>query len=95
MPDSPFSKITRTTRWQNRVLFGVLPLAIFLIAVLLWGSERIFEQEQGRLALNFSAIVGSLQEQEIFLRRLKGRNESWKALPDQRIATIVDVPAPA
>ena len=44
MPDSPFSKITRTTRWQNRVLFGVLPLAIFLIAVLLWGSERIFEQ---------------------------------------------------
>ncbi len=95
MPDSPFSKITRTTRWQNRVLFGVLPLAIFLIAVLLWGSERIFEQEQGRLALNFSAIVGSLDEQEIFLRRLKGRNESWKALPDQRIATIVDVPAPA
>ena len=95
MPDSPFSKITRTTRWQNRVLFGVLPLAIFLIAVLLWGSERIFEQEQGRLALNFSAIVGSLQEQEVFLRRLKGRNESWKALPDQRIATIVDVPAPA
>lgn len=95
MPDSPFSKITRTTRWQNRVLFGALPLAIFLIAVLLWGSERIFEQEQGRLALNFSAIVGSLQEQEIFLRRLKGRNESWKALPDQRIATIVDVPAPA
>ncbi len=95
MPDSPFSKITRTTRWQNRVLFGVLPLAIFLIAVLLWGSERIFEQEQGRLALNFSAIVGSLDEQEIFLLRLKGRNESWKALPDQRIATIVDVPAPA
>jgi len=95
MPDSPFSKITRTTRWQNRVLFGVLPLAIFLIAVLLWGSERIFEQEQGRLALNFSAIVGSLQEQEIFLRRLKTGNESLKTLPDQRIATFFDAPAPA
>jgi len=95
MPDSPFSKITRTTRWQNRVLFGVLPLAIFLIAVLLWGSERIFEQEQGRLALNFSAIVGSLDEQEIFLRRLKTGNESLKTLPDQRIATFFDAPAPA
>lgn len=95
MPDSPFSKITRTTRWQNRVLFGVLPLAIFLIAVLLWGSERIFEQEQGRLALNFSAIVGSLDEQEIFLRRLKTGNESLKTLPDQRIATFFDEPAPA
>lgn len=95
MPDSPFSKITRTTRWQNRVLFGVLPLAIFLIAVLLWGSERIFEQEQGRLALNFSAIVGSLDEQEIFLRRLKTGNEPLKTLPDQRIATFFDAPAPA
>ncbi|MCP4513795.1 MAG: hypothetical protein GY824_01010, partial [Delftia sp.] len=81
MPDSPFSKITRTTRWQNRVLFGVLPLAIFLIAVLLWGSERIFEQEQGRVAWIFAASVGSLQGREVCLRRLKGRNGSWKALP--------------
>lgn len=86
MADTPFNRITRTTRWQNRILFGMLLLAIFMAGILIWGFQKILEQQQGRLSLNFSALVASLKEQETYLQALGSESGSLASLPRQVIS---------
>ncbi len=91
MADTPFNKITRTTRWQNRILFAMLLLAIFLGGILFWGFHKILDQQQSRMLLNFSALVASLKEQETFLQQLASANRSLRALPDQLNSAFEEV----
>ena len=46
MQDSPFSRITRTSRRLNLALFGVLPIALVLISAILWSWQRLIKQEE-------------------------------------------------
>lgn len=74
--DTPFARITRTSRWLNFALFGVLPFALVLVGALYWGLNRIVEQERERLNLDFSILVGYIHAQEQFLSRLRSQSGS-------------------
>ncbi|MEN5157445.1 hybrid sensor histidine kinase/response regulator [Achromobacter spanius] len=89
-PDTPFARITRTSRWLNFALFGILPFALILIGALYWGLNRIVDQERDRLKLDFSILVGYIQAQEQFLGRLRAHNAS---LPQEGLATTINLHA--
>ncbi|PTX06093.1 hybrid sensor histidine kinase/response regulator [Achromobacter mucicolens] len=89
-PDTPFARITRTSRWLNFALFGILPFALILIGALYWGLNRIVDQERDRLKLDFSVLVGYIQAQEQFLGRLRAHNAS---LPEESQATTIKLHA--
>lgn len=89
-PDTPFARITRTSRWLNFALFGILPFALILIGALYWGLNRIVEQERDRLKLDFSILVGYIQAQEQFLGRLRAHNAS---LPHEGLSTTITLHA--
>ncbi|MNU44275.1 Sensor histidine kinase RcsC [compost metagenome] len=84
--DTPFARITRTSRWLNFALFGILPLALVLIGALYWGLNRIVEQERDRLKLDFSILVGYIHAQEQFLGKLRSHNAS---LPSENISSSI------
>ena len=90
--DTPFSRVTRTSRRLNLALFGVLPLVLVLAGALFWGGQRFIKQEQERLELDFSILIGYVHEQEEFLKKLQIQNsrlgENTLRTPDR----IVDVP---
>ncbi|CAB3830867.1 Sensor histidine kinase RcsC [Achromobacter mucicolens] len=89
-PDTPFARITRTSRWLNFALFGILPFALILIGALYWGLNRIVDQERDRLKLDFSILVGYVQAQEQFLGRLRAHNAS---LPEESLSTTINLHA--
>lgn len=89
-PDTPFARITRTSRWLNFALFGILPFALILIGALYWGLNRIVDQERDRLKLDFSILVGYIQAQEQFLGRLRAHNAS---LPEESLSTTINLHA--
>lgn len=91
MKETPFSKITHTSRRQNKVLFALVTLAVILTAGLYWGTQRIINQERGRFTLDFSTLVGYIHEQEIFLRRLRSQNEQLSYLPIPRVNSFREV----
>lgn len=89
-PDTPFARITRTSRWLNFALFGILPFALVLIGALYWGLNRIVDQERDRLKLDFSILVGYIQAQEQFLGKLRAHNAS---LPAESLSTTINLHA--
>lgn len=88
--DTPFARITRTSRWLNFALFGILPFALVLVGALYWGLNRIVEQESDRLKLDFSILVGYIHAQEQFLGRLRAQHSS---LPVESLASTIDLHA--
>ena len=74
--DTPFTRITRTSRWLNFVLFGVLPFAVVLVGALYWGLNRIVDQERERLTQGFSIFIGYIHAQEEFLGKLRSKNSA-------------------
>ncbi|WP_313621601.1 response regulator [Achromobacter sp.] len=74
--DTPFARITRTSRWLNFALFGALPFALVLIGALYWGLNRIVEQERERLNLDFSILAGYIHAQEQFLSKWRSQSAS-------------------
>ncbi|UIP18378.1 ATP-binding protein [Achromobacter deleyi] len=90
--DTPFARITRTSRWLNFALFGILPLALVLVGALYWGLNRIVEQERERLKLDFSILVGYIHAQEQFLGKLRSQSAS---LPPENVSTSISLRASA
>lgn len=94
MPHTPFSKITDSSRRQHWVFFALIPVAILLAVGMYWGTQRAIEQEQRRFTLDFSTLVGYVNEQESFLRQLHGQNEQLALLPLLRVASFHEVNVP-
>ncbi|WP_024530080.1 ATP-binding protein [Serratia fonticola] len=88
MQQTPFSRVTVTSLRQNKVLLGLVVLAIILAAGLYWGTQRIIGQERGRFALDFSTLVGYANEQEVFLRQLRHQNGLLSELPIKRVSSF-------
>ncbi len=86
LQDTPFGKIARASRWLNLALFGILPLVLVLASGFFWGLQRIVEQEQERLNLDFTILVGYVHSQEQFLNKL--RSHSGSLPPENASATI-------
>ncbi|MEN4918955.1 response regulator [Achromobacter spanius] len=81
--DTPFARITRTSRWLNFALFGIFPFAVVLVGALYWGLNRIVEQERERLNLDFSILVGYIHAQEQFLGRLRAQSAALPVESEQ------------
>lgn len=94
MSATPFSKITQALRRQNWLLFGLLPVFIILASGFYWGAQRIIAQEQGRFALDFSTLIGYVNEQELFLRRLQSKNAQQPPMRLQDAANFREIIAP-
>lgn len=88
MPQTPFSRITYTSRRQNWVFFTLLLITVILAVGLYWGTQRIIDQEQRRFTLDFSTLVGYMNEQEVFLRKLRIENQLLSSLPLPRVASF-------
>ena len=87
---TPFARITRTSRWLNFALFGILPFALVLVGALYWGLNRIVEQERERLKLDFSILVGYIHAQEQFLSKLRSQSSS---LPLESVSSSIPLRA--
>uniref|UniRef100_UPI00333E672C hybrid sensor histidine kinase/response regulator n=1 Tax=Castellaniella defragrans TaxID=75697 RepID=UPI00333E672C len=70
MPDTSLHRYTRVSRWLNVVLFSMTSLMLVLSAVVLWGMQRIVNQEFERVFFDFSVLVGYIHEHEQALTRL-------------------------
>lgn len=88
--DTPFARITRTSRWLNLALFGILPFVLVLAGALSWGLKRIVEQERDRLNLDFSILIGYIHAQEQFLGTLRSHSAS---LPPENVSTTISLQA--
>jgi two-component system capsular synthesis sensor histidine kinase RcsC len=75
-------------------IFALIPVAILLAVGMYWGTQRAIEQEQRRFTLDFSTLVGYVNEQESFLRQLHGQNEQLAVLPLLRVASFHEVNVP-
>lgn len=95
MQETPFSKITHSSRRQHWVFFTLIPIAILLAVGMYWGTQRAIEQEQRRFTLDFSTLIGYVNEQESFLRQLQRQNKRLATLPFLRVASFHEVSAPA
>lgn len=91
MQNTAFNRIARTSRRQNWVLFGALPIVVLLAGALIWGMLRIIEQGKNRLTLDFMTLTGYAQEQENFLQQLHGQNSELQALPPLRAMIVQDI----
>ncbi|WP_223283318.1 hybrid sensor histidine kinase/response regulator [Achromobacter xylosoxidans] len=90
LQDTPFGRITRTSRWLNLALFGILPLVLVLGSALFWGLQRIIEQERERLNLDFTILIGYVHAQEQFLNKLRSHSPS---LPAENTSTTISLHA--
>ncbi|MFI7800579.1 sensor histidine kinase RcsC [Pseudomonas sp. DD1] len=70
MQSPPLTRIARNSRRLNIILFGVLPLVLVMGGILYAGFQRIIDQEQERIAVDFSLLTLYMAEQEILLKRL-------------------------
>lgn len=70
----------------------MLPLSILVGGILSWGLQRIVDQQQERLELNFSAAVASIKEQEVFLQQSKFENRSLPGLLDHQAQEFKENP---
>lgn len=95
MQNTPIQQIKRTSRRQNWLLFGILPIAVALVSALLWGGQRIVDRERDRLLVDFSTLVGYIKEQEIFLRQLRAQSQDLEAIPYSRVTSFHEVDTPA
>lgn len=95
MQVTPFSKITHSSRRQHWVFFALIPIVILLAVGMYWGTQRAIEQEQRRFTLDFSTLLGYINEQETFLRQLQKQNEQLATLPFLRVASFHEVSSPA
>lgn len=86
MKDTPFGRITRTSRRLNLLLLGILPLLLVLASALFWGLLHIMAQERERLTLDFSILVGYIHKQEDFLTTLRSQN---KDLPNENLKSPI------
>ncbi|ATM74342.1 hybrid sensor histidine kinase/response regulator [Serratia fonticola] len=91
MSQTPFSRVTYTSRRQNKVLFAFVVLAMLLAAGLYWGTQRIIDQERGRFTIDFLTLVGYAHEQEIFLHELRHQSGQLSDLPDARLGSFREV----
>lgn len=86
--DTPFARITRSSRWLYFALFGILPFALVLVGALYWGLNRIVEQERERLKLDFSILIGYIHAQEQFLSKLRSHSAF---LPQENVSTSISL----
>ncbi|MFD4836606.1 ATP-binding protein [Achromobacter sp. NPDC058515] len=86
--DTPFARVTRTSRWLYLALFGILPFVLVLAGAFSWGLNRIVEQERERLNLDFSILIGYVHAQEQFLGKLRSQSAS---LPPENISTPISL----
>lgn len=92
---TPIHRIKRTSRRQNWLLFGILPIVVALLSALLWGGQRIIERERDRLLVDFSTLIGYIKEQEIFLRQLRSQSQDLDAIPQARVTNFHEVDVPS
>lgn len=71
MPDIPLRRIAQNFRRLNLILFVILPLLLIMGGALLWGGQRIINQEQERVAVDFQLLTRYMGEQKALLERLK------------------------
>ncbi|MDS1142214.1 ATP-binding protein [Pusillimonas sp. SM2304] len=94
MPNSALTKVTRTSQRSNLALFGILPLALVLVSLLIWGVQRISGQEQQKLQMDFKIVTRYVAQHEKFLATLDRQNRLLKPL-DIVPLTGQHTPAPA
>lgn len=94
MPNSALTKVTRASQRSNLALFGILPLALVLASLLVWGVQRISGQEQQKLQMDFNIVKGYVAQHEKFLATLDRQNQFLKPL-DIVPLTGQHKPAPA
>jgi two-component system, NarL family, capsular synthesis sensor histidine kinase RcsC len=68
--DTPLIKVIRASRRLNIALFGALPLLLALGGVLYWGGQRILQQEEEKLRVDFTVLVGYIHAHETVLQGL-------------------------
>ncbi|WP_205412725.1 hypothetical protein, partial [Achromobacter dolens] len=68
--DTPLIKVIRASRRLNIALFGALPLLLALGGVLYWGGQRILQQEEEKLRVDFAVLVGYIHAHETVLQGL-------------------------
>ncbi len=80
--DTPLIKVIRASRRLNIALFGVLPLLLVLGGVLYWGGQRILQQEEEKLRIDFSILTGYIRAHEAVLQGLhaQGLNPDGRRL---------------
>ncbi len=71
--DTPLIKVIRASRRLNIALFGVLPLLLVLGGVLYWGGQRILQQEEEKLRIDFSILTGYIRAHETVLQGLNAQ----------------------
>ncbi|EKY6658234.1 hypothetical protein QFN52_004449, partial [Escherichia coli] len=81
MQKTPFNKITITLRRQHWVFFALVPIVTVLTVGMFWGLQRAVEQEQRRFTLDFSTLIGYVDEQEKFLYQLQQQNMLLPSIP--------------
>lgn len=69
-PDTPLIKVIRASRRLNIALFGVLALLLVFGGVLYWGGQRILQQEEEKLRVDFSLLIGYIHAHETVLQGL-------------------------
>lgn len=95
MLGTPFSRITHIARRQHLLLFILLPIAILLAFGMYLGAKRVIEQEQRRFTLDFSALIGYINEQDLFLHKLQKQNGRLATIPLLRATSFHEVYLPA
>lgn len=74
--DTPLIKVIRVSRRLNIALFGVLPLLLVLGGVLYWGGQRILQQEEEKLRIDFSILTGYIRAHEAILQGLHAQGQN-------------------
>jgi len=74
--DTPLIKVIRVSRRLNIALFGVLPLLLVLGGVLYWGGQRILQQEEEKLRIDFSILTGYIRAHETILQGLHAQGQN-------------------
>ncbi|WP_167353552.1 response regulator [Kosakonia oryziphila] len=76
------------------MFFILLPIAILLAVGMYLGAKRVIEQEQRRFTLDFSTLIGYLNEQELFLHQLQKQNGRLAIIPLLRVTSFHEVSLP-
>lgn len=84
MLDQSFDTVTRYVHRQNLAILAGMALMFFLAGLLLMGAYSSLERTRGRLAADFTSIMGYVQEQEQFLLQLQTRTRQLTVMPQGR-----------
>ena len=95
MAKEPLHRITEDSHWKNKILLTLLPFAVMLIGVVIWGFERILKQEKARLQVDFVTVVSYLHEQEKFLSNIQLQSTNLDSITSAKTSYLHEISPPA